>query len=85
MQVEYFKKAIEDMAAGSLRCVALAYRPLKGESVPTDEEELSTWELPEGDLVLLAIVGLKVCNLLMLVPLDKFFMYGVKLHIQINF
>ncbi|KAI3811457.1 hypothetical protein L1987_21181 [Smallanthus sonchifolius] len=58
-KVEYFKKAIEDMAAGSLRCVAIAYRPLKGETVPTDEEELSIWEMPEGDLVLLAIVGLK--------------------------
>ncbi|KAF5804821.1 putative P-type Ca(2+) transporter [Helianthus annuus] len=58
-KVEYFKKAIEDMATGSLRCVAIAYRPLKGETVPTDEEELSIWELPEDDLVLLAIVGLK--------------------------
>ncbi|KAK9055270.1 hypothetical protein SSX86_026352 [Deinandra increscens subsp. villosa] len=58
-KVEYFKKAIEDMAARSLRCVAIAYRPLKGETVPTDEEELSIWELPEGELVLLAIVGLK--------------------------
>ncbi|KAJ9548472.1 hypothetical protein OSB04_021015 [Centaurea solstitialis] len=58
-KVEYFKKAIEDMAAGSLRCVAIAYRPCKGETVPTDEDELAQWELPEGDLVLLAIVGLK--------------------------
>ncbi|KAL8254770.1 hypothetical protein R6Q59_032991 [Mikania micrantha] len=57
-KVEYFKKAIEDMARESLRCVAIAYRPLKGETVPTDEE-LTKWELPEGDLVLLAIVGLK--------------------------
>ncbi|MFS7944541.1 putative P-type Ca(2+) transporter [Helianthus anomalus] len=56
---EYFKKAIEDMASGSLRCVAIAYRPLNGDTVPTDEEELTHWELPEGDLVLLAIVGLK--------------------------
>ncbi|XP_071723051.1 calcium-transporting ATPase 10, plasma membrane-type-like [Rutidosis leptorrhynchoides] len=58
-KVEYFKKAIEDMAAGSLRCVAIAFRPLNAETVPTDEEELSKWKLPEGDLVLLAIVGLK--------------------------
>ncbi|XP_071723879.1 calcium-transporting ATPase 10, plasma membrane-type-like isoform X1 [Rutidosis leptorrhynchoides] len=58
-KVEYFKKAIEDMAAGSLRCVAIAFRPLNAETVPTDEEELSKWELPEADLVLLAIVGLK--------------------------
>lgn len=49
------------MAAGSLRCVAIAYRPCKGETVPTDEDELAHWELPEGDLVLLAIIGLKVC------------------------
>nr|XP_043619549.1 calcium-transporting ATPase 8, plasma membrane-type-like [Erigeron canadensis]XP_043619550.1 calcium-transporting ATPase 8, plasma membrane-type-like [Erigeron canadensis] len=58
-KVEYYKKAIEDMASGSLRCVAIAYLPLKGESVPSDEEELTNWELPETDLVLLAIVGLK--------------------------
>ncbi|KAI3772118.1 hypothetical protein L6452_03293 [Arctium lappa] len=59
VKVEYYKKAIEDMAAGSLRCVAIAYRPCEGETVPTDEDELAQWELPEGDLVLLAIVGLK--------------------------
>ncbi|KAL4571213.1 hypothetical protein LXL04_017966 [Taraxacum kok-saghyz] len=58
-KVEYFKKAIEDMAKESLRCVAIAYRPCESESVPTDEDDLANWELPEGDLVLLAIVGLK--------------------------
>ncbi|KAL4590044.1 hypothetical protein LXL04_002962 [Taraxacum kok-saghyz] len=58
-KMEYFKKAIETMAAGSLRCVAIAYRPSKGENFPTDEEELEIWEMPEDDLVLLAIVGLK--------------------------
>ncbi|KAM0021315.1 putative P-type Ca(2+) transporter [Helianthus debilis subsp. tardiflorus] len=58
-KVEYFKKAIEDMAAGCLRCVAIAYRPLKGETMPTDEDELSFWNFSEDDLVLLAIVGLK--------------------------
>ncbi|KAL8236833.1 hypothetical protein R6Q59_017914 [Mikania micrantha] len=57
-KVEYFKKAIEDMAARSLRCVAIAYRPLKGETVPK-EEILSFWDMPNDDLVLLAIVGLK--------------------------
>ncbi|KAL8191541.1 hypothetical protein R6Q57_028272 [Mikania cordata] len=57
-KVEYFKKAIEDMAARSLRCVAIAYRPLKGETVPK-EEMLSFWDVPNDDLVLLAIVGLK--------------------------
>ncbi|XP_022854989.1 calcium-transporting ATPase 8, plasma membrane-type-like [Olea europaea var. sylvestris] len=54
-----FKKAIEDMAARSLRCVAIAYRPYEMAKVPSDEEELSSWKLPEGDLILLAIVGIK--------------------------
>uniref|UniRef100_A0A5B6ZP87 Calcium-transporting ATPase n=1 Tax=Davidia involucrata TaxID=16924 RepID=A0A5B6ZP87_DAVIN len=54
-----FKKAIEDMAAGSLRCVAIAYRSYEMENVPTDEEEPAHWNIPEDDLVLLAIVGLK--------------------------
>ncbi|KAL7600509.1 hypothetical protein Lser_V15G23628 [Lactuca serriola] len=58
-KVEYFKKSIETMAAGSLRCVAIAYRQYNGENFPTDEEELEMWEMPEDDLVLLAIVGLK--------------------------
>ncbi|KAF5786159.1 putative P-type Ca(2+) transporter [Helianthus annuus] len=55
--VGYFKKAIEDMARGSLRCVAIAYRPLTANTVPTYEEELTYWELPEVDLVLLAIIA----------------------------
>ncbi|KAK9099789.1 hypothetical protein Scep_023219 [Stephania cephalantha] len=55
----YFKKAIEDMAAGSLRCVAIAYRSYEREKVPNDEEQLAQWVLPEDDLVLLAIVGIK--------------------------
>ncbi|XP_052181761.1 calcium-transporting ATPase 10, plasma membrane-type-like [Diospyros lotus] len=54
-----FKKSIEDMASGSLRCVAIAYRTYEMEKVPTDEEDLARWELPENDLTLLAIVGLK--------------------------
>ncbi|XP_076892651.1 calcium-transporting ATPase 8, plasma membrane-type-like [Bidens hawaiensis] len=58
-KVEYFKKAIETMAAGSLRCVAIAYRTMKGETFPVTEEELEYWKMPEDDLVLLAIVGLK--------------------------
>ncbi|KAH9653679.1 calcium-transporting ATPase 8 plasma membrane-type [Citrus sinensis] len=53
-----FKKAIEDMASCSLRCVAIAYRTYERERVP-DEEELSRWALPEDNLVLLAIVGIK--------------------------
>ncbi|KAJ1433430.1 P-type ATPase [Sesbania bispinosa] len=54
-----FKKVIEDMAADSLRCVAIAYRLYEMENVPTSEEELAHWSLPEDDLILLAIVGLK--------------------------
>ncbi|KAK2982967.1 hypothetical protein RJ640_019245, partial [Escallonia rubra] len=54
-----FKKAIEDMAARSLRCVAFAYTSCKAENVPTVDEELTNWELPENDLIFLAIAGLK--------------------------
>lgn len=48
------------MAARSLRCVAIAYRSYELDKVPNDEEQLDLWELPEDDLVLLAIVGIKV-------------------------
>lgn len=58
-KVKLYKHAIEDMAARSLRCVAVAYRPFEVANVPIDDEELSQWQLPEDDLVLLAIVGLK--------------------------
>ncbi|KAF7806692.1 calcium-transporting ATPase 8, plasma membrane-type-like [Senna tora] len=58
-KMNFFKKAIEDMAADSLRCVAIAYRSYEMENVPTSEEEIAHWSLPEEDLVLLAIVGLK--------------------------
>lgn len=53
------KEAISNMAASSLRCVAIAYRPYEVDKVPT-EEEIDHWEIPEGDLILLAIVGIKV-------------------------
>ncbi|XP_047330367.1 calcium-transporting ATPase 10, plasma membrane-type-like [Impatiens glandulifera] len=56
---EVFRTAIEDMASRSLRCVAIAYRPENFENIPHVEEELSTWQIPDDDLVLLAIVGLK--------------------------
>ncbi|GMY35290.1 calcium-transporting ATPase 8, plasma membrane-type-like isoform X2 [Fagus crenata] len=54
----FFKKAIDDMAAVSLRCVAIAYRSIEMEKV-SDEVQLDQWALPEDDLVLLAIVGIK--------------------------
>ncbi|CAI0442213.1 unnamed protein product [Linum tenue] len=56
---EYFRGAIDDMAAHSLRCVAIAYRSYELEKVPTDDEALAKWVLPEDSLVLLAIVGIK--------------------------
>ncbi|KAK3000569.1 hypothetical protein RJ639_021979 [Escallonia herrerae] len=55
----FFNKAIEDMAARSLRCVAIAYRTCENDQIPADEEQLAQWQLPEDDLVLLAIVGIK--------------------------
>lgn len=56
----FFKKAIGDMASSSLRCVAFAYRLYEVEKVPSTEEQLAQWALPDDDLVLLAIVGIKV-------------------------
>ncbi|KAJ0007801.1 hypothetical protein Pint_30512 [Pistacia integerrima] len=47
------------MAARSLRCVAIAYRSYEIDKVPSDEESLDQWVLPEDDLVLLAIVGIQ--------------------------
>ncbi|KAK8936710.1 Calcium-transporting ATPase 8, plasma membrane-type [Platanthera zijinensis] len=57
-QMDYFKKSIGDMAAVSLRCVAIAYRLYEMGNVPK-EEERDSWALPENDLVLLGIVGIK--------------------------
>lgn len=48
------------MAARSLRCVAIAYRSYELDKIPSNEEDLSQWSLPEEELVLLAIVGIKV-------------------------
>ncbi|CAB4302533.1 unnamed protein product [Prunus armeniaca] len=56
---EFFKAAIDDMAASSLRCVAIAYRSYELDKVPTEEEHLSQWALPEDNLVLLGIIGIK--------------------------
>ncbi|KAG2310759.1 hypothetical protein Bca4012_025269 [Brassica carinata] len=57
-KAQYFKNGIDDMAGRTLRCVALAFRHYEAEKVPTGEE-LSKWVLPEDDLILLAIVGIK--------------------------
>lgn len=60
LQADEFKKDIEDMAARSLRCVAFAYRPFELDNVPSEEQRVN-WVLPEDNLILLAIVGIKVC------------------------
>jgi Ca2+-transporting ATPase len=58
-KMKMFSTAIEDMAVSSLRCVALAYRSFELKDIPTDEESLAKWPLPEAELILLAILGLK--------------------------
>lgn len=55
----FFKAAVDEMAAKSLRCVAIAYRSCEPDKVPTDKESLDKWTLPEDELILLAIVGIK--------------------------
>ncbi|CAL9112259.1 unnamed protein product [Musa textilis] len=74
-KVTGFKKLIEDMAADSLRCVAFAYRFYDLERAPS-EEQRERWQLPEDDLVLLAIVGIKVlviifCHLFLICRLNR--------------
>ncbi|XP_074566991.1 calcium-transporting ATPase 5, plasma membrane-type-like [Curcuma longa] len=57
-KVDEFKKSIETMAAKSLRCVAFAYKMCDRDRVP-EEDKRGDWKLPEDELVLLAIVGIK--------------------------
>ncbi|KAG6389298.1 hypothetical protein SASPL_150765 [Salvia splendens] len=61
-KLSLFREAIEDMAKESLRCVAIAYRTCGMDEVPTTEEKLENWQLPEGNLILLAIVGIKTAE-----------------------
>ncbi|KAI5064642.1 hypothetical protein GOP47_0021312 [Adiantum capillus-veneris] len=51
--------AIDGMGAHSLRCVAFGYLDLEDSNVPTDEEQIDEWILPDGPLTLIAIVGMK--------------------------
>lgn len=60
LQINEFMREIEYMAKRSLRCIAFAYRTYDIEHVPSNKEQLEQWKLPEDDLVLLAIAGLKV-------------------------
>ena len=56
---EFFRLAIDAMAKNSLRCVAIACRTQELNKVPKEQEDLDKWDLPEDDLTLLAIVGIK--------------------------
>ena len=58
-QVNQLKKFIEDMAEKSLRCIAFAYRNLGLEDVPSEEQRIN-WQLPDNDLTLIGIAGMKV-------------------------
>ncbi|KAH0904042.1 hypothetical protein HID58_043545 [Brassica napus] len=58
-QKEFFRLAIDAMAKNSLRCVAIACRTQELNKVPKEQEELDKWSLPEDELTLLAIVGIK--------------------------
>ncbi|KAJ3679238.1 hypothetical protein LUZ60_017249 [Juncus effusus] len=57
--MERFRKHIEDMGSNSLRCVALAYKPLDLKKIPTEEDQRVNWPLPDDDLILLCILGMK--------------------------
>ncbi|KAM0847840.1 hypothetical protein ACQ4PT_054756 [Festuca glaucescens] len=52
------KRSIDDMAMNSLRCIAFAYCPWEFRMVP--KEDLDKWQLPEDNLTLLGMVGIKV-------------------------
>jgi Ca2+-transporting ATPase len=47
------------MASCSLRCVTIAYKPYKSDKVPVDEQQLTQWVIPQVDLVLHVIIGIK--------------------------
>lgn len=51
------------MAEQSLRCIAFGYRSYDIEIVP-DEDHIDQWVLPEDNLILLGIIGLKVLNMI---------------------
>lgn len=58
-QANQLKKLIEDMAEQSLRCIAFAYRNLDLKDVPS-EEQIINWQLPDNELTLIGIIGMKV-------------------------
>ncbi|KAK3156146.1 hypothetical protein QOZ80_2AG0103440 [Eleusine coracana subsp. coracana] len=56
-KADQFKEYIEYMAEQSLRCVAFAYRTIEND-VPSEEQRIN-WQLPDNDLTLIGIVGMK--------------------------
>ena len=56
---EELKAVIEGMAAQTLRCIAFAYRTLEEADVPCNEEARSKWTVPDKELTLMAIAGIK--------------------------
>lgn len=62
------------MASKSLRCVALAYKTCGTDEIPTDEEQLEQWDLPEDQLILLAIIGIKVHILARFLSFDTLYL-----------
>ncbi|XP_031480261.1 calcium-transporting ATPase 5, plasma membrane-type-like isoform X2 [Nymphaea colorata] len=58
-KMDEIKNVIEMMAAESLRCVAFAFRNYDMRNIPTIMEQREQWLIPDNDLSLLAIVGIK--------------------------
>ncbi|KAL6841111.1 hypothetical protein ACP4OV_029080 [Aristida adscensionis] len=58
-KIAEFKKFIEDMAAAGLRCLAFAYRTHRMNDAPNEDLRYE-WKLPEDNLIMLGIVGIKV-------------------------
>ncbi|KAG0500185.1 hypothetical protein HPP92_000257 [Vanilla planifolia] len=58
-KMDSFKRCIEDMATGSLRCVAFAYRADDLEKNMPGEEGRDKWILPENGLTLIGMIGIK--------------------------
>uniref|UniRef100_A0A2N9G7S5 Calcium-transporting ATPase n=1 Tax=Fagus sylvatica TaxID=28930 RepID=A0A2N9G7S5_FAGSY len=54
-----FEKIIQGMAAGSLRCIAFAYRQISEKEIGCHDEKRTSQQLEENNLTLLGIVGLK--------------------------
>lgn len=57
-----FKHVIEKMAGDSLRCVAFGFRRCDVKKIPVSIEQRKQWVIPDDELALLAIVGIKVSS-----------------------